>query len=142
MASWNVGWLMAAVFPFLFVGMWFGVIRLIGAVGGWFALAERYAAHNECRGETLNFRSASFGLMNYGNCVTFGFADDGLYISLLFPFRFGHPTLRIPWEDLSSKETRRLFFKRTEFRFAKVPNVGMQVTTSLGEEILRQRDRR
>jgi hypothetical protein len=36
-------------------------------------------------------------------------ADDALYLSVLFPFRLGHPPLCIPWKEIKLSRTKRFF---------------------------------
>jgi hypothetical protein len=59
----------------------------------------------------------------------------GLYLSVLFPFRPGHPPLLIPWQDISATETKRGFGSGYEMRFRRVPGVAMQVSKDLGDAL-------
>jgi len=58
----------------------------------------------------------------------------GLHLSVLFPFRPGHPPLLIPWQDISAIETKR-GFGGYEMRFRRVPGVAMQVSKDLGDAL-------
>jgi len=61
-------------------------------------------------------------LTNYGNCLTVGANSDGLYLGILFFFRFMHPPLFIPWSEVSISTKRSWLF-------------GQRVTLTLGREI-------
>ena len=60
-------------------------------------------------------------LTGYGNCLTVGANSYGLYLRILFLFRFMHPPLFIPWSEVSIKTRRNLI-------------LGEQVTLTLGHE--------
>jgi hypothetical protein len=49
-------------------------------------------------------------LTNYNNCLTLGSNDAGLYLSILLLFRFRHPPLLIPWNEISVSRRRIFFF--------------------------------
>ncbi len=49
---------------------------------------------------------------HYGNCLTIGADTAGLKLSVLFPFRPGHPPLFIPWSEISVTRRRNLLFVR------------------------------
>jgi hypothetical protein len=60
----------------------------------------------------------------------------GIYLSILFPFRIAHPTLFIPWEDVSVKgERRRWLSPRVELRFAKCPFVPFLISRKLAAKL-------
>ncbi len=61
-------------------------------------------------------------LVGYGNCLTVGANSDGLYLGILFLFRFMHPPLFIPWREVSIR-TKRIWI------------LGERVTLTLGREV-------
>ena len=44
-------------------------------------------------------RTARIGPVNYHSVLSFTCTDEGLQISIAFPFRVGHPPLFIPWDE-------------------------------------------
>jgi len=100
------------VFLVLFPLFWLLISSLIAKFGGWSRLATVYRAYDPPRGKAMYFQSASFDLANYNSCLTFHITEQGLHISVLFPFRFGHPPLFIPWRDMLNREEKKLLFCR------------------------------
>lgn len=98
--------LIPIAFPFFFGAMWFGVVGLIGSLGGWGALAARYPAQPDESGHLFAMASASLGRgllpMNYNGCLKVRLGNAGIGLSVLLPFRFRHPPLTIPWTAVES----------------------------------------
>jgi len=100
-ASWSV------IFPIFFVAMWLLIFAAISVVGGWHALAERFRSDGSFTGVTWGWQSAYFRYrVHYGGCLIVGSNRDGLYLRILFPFRFMHPPLFIPWREISLTTSR------------------------------------
>jgi hypothetical protein len=56
------------------------------------------------------------GQVAYGGSLNIYSSPEGLYLSVLFPFRLGHPPLFIPWDAVRNAKTRRvLWTERVEF---------------------------
>jgi hypothetical protein len=73
---------------------------------------------------------------SYGNCLIVGLNPDGIYLSVFFLFRIGHPPLFIPWPDVSMRERRFLFFfKQVELRFAKCSSIPFVISRRLMNRI-------
>ena len=97
------------LFALFFIAMWFAVCYLIAALGGWRLLAEQYRLAEPFVGKKWYFRSASFRrFVSYGNALTVGANERGLYLAVLAPFRLGHPPLLIPWQRVQ-KARRGVF---------------------------------
>lgn len=110
-------WLVV-LFPIFFLLLWFGVVGLLSAVGGWRALARRYAAVPAAReGEVHYLCTASLGPrllpVNYRSCLTIEVQDQGLRLSVLAPFRFMHPPLFIPWTAVRDCREAGTVFRHT-----------------------------
>lgn len=102
-------------FP-IFVAGWFLMTGLLAHVGGWARLAEQFRAEAAPSGERFRFLSGSMGNrffpVNYGGCLFLTVAREGLYLSVLFLFRFQSPPLFIPWHSVESITEERRFFTR------------------------------
>lgn len=117
---------------------WISIMYLLSLLSGWRTLAKRYSAQDEFGGRTWRFKSIRTGFVSYSCCVNFTASDRGLGISVLFPFRFGHPKLLIPWTDLRiSTYKHRLGFERTVISFPETSiqiNLSSRLTVEIMEE--------
>ena len=121
--------------PF-FVLLWILVGFVVAQIGGWGELSRYYRAGNPFNGQRWSFRSGRMRLnMSYNNCLAVGANTQGLYVAVFFLFRTGHPPLFIPWQDISVKTGKTLWWPWTEFRFRQAPSVFLKTYGGLGEEI-------
>jgi hypothetical protein len=79
---------------------------------GWFALSKRFKKLSEPYGETHSAGPFFYTVYtrfwsHYGYVIRMIAADDALYLSVLFPFRLGHPPLCIPWNEITLSQTKR-----------------------------------
>jgi hypothetical protein len=97
----------------LFPLVWVGVIGLISRLGGWGSLAKTYGVPALPEGKRFRFQSLIIqgGWLpgNYRSCVTLVVGEEGLGIGVLWPFRFRHPPLLIPWSDFRRAEQKDFF---------------------------------
>ncbi len=137
MGSGQIDPLFAEYFLPFFVTLWVGVSLLISGIAGWRELAKVYRAAMPFTGRRWWFQSAEMRWRtSYGGCMNIGANKDGLYLSVLFLFRLGHPPLFIPWPDISAIERRSwLLFKMVELRCRKVPTVPIRIYRRLAEKI-------
>ncbi|WP_146598844.1 hypothetical protein [Novipirellula aureliae] len=47
------------------------------------------------------------GAVKYNSCLTLSVTQQGLGLSVLIPFRIGHPTLLVPWSDFHQVQEKR-----------------------------------
>ena len=129
-------------FILFFIVLWISVSMLISVIGGWRSLSGDYRANFPYDGKKLRMKSVSMRWgTSYSNCVTIGANKEGLYLSVLPIFRIGHPTLFIPWADISTEEGKQLFFfKVFKFKFVKHPNVPVVISKRLAEKIFKMRE--
>jgi hypothetical protein len=52
------------------------------------------------------------GMTGYNGVLTLGSDAEGVYLGVMFLFRFAHPPLFIPWSDVAVEEPTRWFFFR------------------------------
>lgn len=109
---------------------------IISRISGWTSLAEIYRYTDPFNGSRWRFQSAGMRwMMSYNNCLTIGLNERGLYLSIFFIFRFGHPPIFIPWNDISITNKKGLFFKYIEFRFRRFPFLFLRINKRLAERI-------
>ena len=78
-----------ALFP-----LWVRALSTMSAIGGWGSLANHYRRTNSISGTTWWFRSGAirrYMTANYGGCLIVTANDEGMGLSVLFPFRISHP---------------------------------------------------
>lgn len=118
-------------FPFLLVGVWWLVCRLLSRVGGWHALGKAYRIANDYRGETREYQSARLGFVNYRAVLTVGADADGLFLDVFGIFKPGHPSLFIPWHDVKATRSSFLRLERIDLRFDAVHGVRLRLPSTV-----------
>jgi len=112
------------------------IFPLIGRISGWSTLATFYRFSESFMGECWRFQSAEMRWkVGYNNCLTIGASASGLYISIFFLFRFGHPPLFVPWSEISVNMKKSFFRKYMEFQFQKAPMIPFRVSERLGQRL-------
>lgn len=120
-------------------GAWVAMSIAISRATGWATLATFYRSAEKLDGERWRFQSAQMRWkMGYNNCLTFGFTPSGLFITMIFFFRFGHPSLVIPWPDISAERKKGFLTPYVELRFRRAPSVPFRVSERLGRRIVEQ----
>jgi len=123
-------------FIFFFVAFWLGICFLLSSFSGWRQLSECYPSTGLFQGRRFYFQSAMMRLwVSYNGVLTLGMDPAGLQISILFPFRAGHPPLFVPWEDISWEERPGRFFGGFRLQFAKCPSIPFLISRRLMERI-------
>jgi hypothetical protein len=92
------------------------VCFLISFLTGWFALARRFKKQSDPYGDVRSAGPFFYtiymrGWSHYSSVIRLTAATDALYVSILFPFRIGHPPLCIPWSEIQFGRTK--FFLRS-----------------------------
>lgn len=125
----------------LFIVLWICVCQLISSAGGWRILSRDYRAAAPFEGKKFWFKSGALRRWtNYNNCLVVGANRYGLYLSVLPIFRVGHPSLFIPWTDISTEAAvRRLLPDVVKFSFAKQPDVPVIFSKKLAARIFQMR---
>jgi hypothetical protein len=89
-------------FVFFIVG-WFGVSYTLGKESGWQYLAKRYE-NDKQKNQDLKFHTGNgyVGKIRHSGILRVAADKEGIYLRVLFPFKFGHKNLFIPWDDISA----------------------------------------
>jgi hypothetical protein len=130
----------AALFPVLFVAFWSAISYLLAVFGGWRQLADNYRAAGGIAGRQWWFQSAHLGrhvgAARYGSVLFVTAGAEGVQLSVLLPFRIGHPTLLIPWKDIQVERGAGWFgYKFVVPHLAKTPQVPIVVSSRLADQI-------
>ena len=95
----------------------FVLLSLLGAVvmsriAGWPALARLYPAAAPPAGRNMGFCTGALGRrtfpIRYRRCLRIVLNEQGLYASLMFPFKIGAPAIFVPWSQVRRYEVRRV----------------------------------
>ena len=96
--------------------LWLSVCGVLSLMSGWHELSRRFKASEDIEGERFSFRSAAIGWaafpVSYGSCLFVTVGPKGIALSILFPFRFLHPGLLIPWAAVQRCDRVTFFFMR------------------------------
>jgi hypothetical protein len=117
-------------FPLIWLGMWVLLSAFLSYMSGWRDLAAVYRSEQPFDGRLFWMRSGTMRYRtNYRNALNIGVSSTGLYLSVFFMFRIGHPPLFIPWSDVSVSEGRKYFLSGTTkvLTFTKAPGVTLEL---------------
>jgi hypothetical protein len=127
----------ALLFSVFFVALWCVIFFLISRASGWASLARRFRATSPFTGQTWAWKKARMRWgTNYNNCLTIGSDPMGLYLSLMFPFSFAHPPLLLPWQEVSVRRRRSIFFfKYVELSLGREKQIPLLTRDNLADQI-------
>lgn len=124
------------IFPLYFVVIWLLVSAIISFVGGWTALAKRFRFTGEFEGARWKGQSGQMRLItSYHNCLTLGCSREGLYLAVMPLFRFRHPPLLIPWDEIAVSRRRLLFMPYVRFQLGRGLDIPLWVREKVGEKL-------
>jgi len=104
-------------FTVFFAAMWIGVTSLLGRLSGWNALVRAFPDRPDQPVDSLKFRSARMGAVNYSTCLWLDICPTGLRVSvlrLLGPFQ--KPFL-VPWNQIRVEPGFDLLIKAVRLSF-------------------------
>jgi hypothetical protein len=126
---------------FLLLPLYFvALMWIISRVSGWALLSRRFSTPEPFNGKTWGWQSARFrGWCNYNNCLNVGANPEGVYLSILLPFRLFHPALMIPWREIEVETGKALFglYDTARFRIGTEERVTLRI---YGKLVNRVRD--
>lgn len=119
-----------------FAGAWLFAAAFVSRLSGWHELAKRFELQGEFPSERFRLQSARMkNWMNYNNCVTVGASPVGLSLGMFWLFKYSHPALFIPWNEISSVRTKILWLPMVQFQLGRENPVPFTVRESLAERI-------
>jgi hypothetical protein len=130
----------AYFFPVFFVTLWCFVSFLVSILGGWHSLSKHFRAHEEPYGYVRSVGPFSYGVkmrigMNYGNVVRIVASDNGLYFSVLFLFRIGHPSLSIPWNEIQLRRTKIMWWRFVVLTLGNEEQIPMRISERMARNL-------
>jgi hypothetical protein len=97
----------AGIFPIYFLCLWLLVSATISFVGGWFSLARVYRTQVAFNATKWRMESGQMRwLTNYNHVLTLGVSQQGIYLASMFLFRFMHPPLLVPWNEIKVRRSK------------------------------------
>jgi hypothetical protein len=109
-----------ALFPFFLAGLWLVGTGATALLGGWRYLAAHHRApegfepspEQRFRFRSIVLRRSFLFPARYNGCMTIGVTPRGLYLVPFVLIRFLHPSLLIPWTEISACEEDSFLWSR------------------------------
>ncbi|HET9282967.1 MAG TPA: hypothetical protein VFR24_13495 [Candidatus Angelobacter sp.] len=122
--------------PLFFIGLWILVAYFIALLSGWRLLAKRFRMQGTFPGQKWHMQNARMLLTNYGNSLTVGADETGLFVVPFILFRAWHPALFIPWTEITAQnKTALIFFKFVELRLGSSESVPFKISAGLAAKL-------
>ena len=128
-------WLIVLLVAISTILFWAVLMTGLGRVSGWHELSRLYPLETPFEGKQFRFRTAQIGWVNISGAVMFGANAEGLQLDVFSPFAYGHPTIFVPWGDITVKQTSGTFTNYFDLHFARVPHTRVRIMASLGKQI-------
>lgn len=96
--------------------MFCAVATAVAFLGGWRKLASQFPApQNYAEGQLFKRQSGSVGAANYNKILYIRVSAQGLYLACIFPFRFMHPPLLVPWAQVKALRQKRFLWRTASY---------------------------
>ncbi len=126
------------VFPAYFLAIWLLVSAVISFIGGWTTLAKRFRLSGAFVGQRWTGQSGQMRwIAGYSRCLTVGVSNEGLYLATMPLFRFRHPPLLVPWNEIAIAQRRILFFRFVRFSLGHELGIPLHLKWKLAEKLRR-----
>jgi len=123
-------------FAIFFLVLWILMVFIISRLTGWARMAAHYHNVGGFTGKVWRFQTITTRRgMGYKGSTTVGADSRGLYLSMFFLFRFGHPPLFVPWRDIIITEKQIFRSKVLELRFRKTEDLPVHIFAKLGDRL-------
>jgi hypothetical protein len=86
--------------PLFFIGLWLFISAFFAFISGWLSLASHFRAPSRPEGQKVTSQVKQMGMVPENRVTHLIISDHGLYIYASFLFRFLHPALLIPWNEV------------------------------------------
>ena len=94
------------------------------------------------RGKVDGTERSDAVISGYGNCLTLRCNPKELYLAMMPLFRFKHPPLLIPWEEIAVSQRQILFLKFVRFGLGRELDIPLYLRPKLADKLRRAaRDR-
>ena len=122
--------------PVFFVSIWLLVSACVSWIGGWSTLSKTYRAQSPFVGAKWTLQRAQMRWRtNYNNALTLGVNPQGLYLAIVFLYRFRHPPLLIPWSDVKVRRSSGWVFEYVILTLGHEIEIPLKISKSLAEKL-------
>ncbi len=109
-------------------------------ISGWYKLSKRFRAQSEPYGQTRSVGPFFYSVCmrywgNYYSEIRLTAAEDTLYLSVLFPFRVGHPLLCIPWNEIQIGRTEFLWRRYVVLTLGNEEKIPMRISEGMAHNL-------
>lgn len=130
----------ALIVPTVVIGIFCSVSYLSSLLTGWHKLAEGFRAPAEPYGVTKSAGPLFYTVYmrywaHYSSCIRMTAAGDGLYLSILFFLRIGHPTLCIPWNEVQIRRTKYFWMPYVLLTLGHQEQIPMRISLRMAEKL-------
>ncbi len=73
--------------------------------------------------------------MNYNNVLTIGVNAQGMYLAVMFLFRFRHPPLLIPWSDIKVRRHKGWIVNYVILTLGRELQIPLRMRSSLAAKL-------
>jgi hypothetical protein len=128
------------LFPIYFIAFWCAINFVISFLGGWFTLSLRFRRLSEPYGDTRSAGPLFYSVrmrftMRYSSVVRLETDREALYLSVIFPFRVGHPPLRIPWEEIQTGKSSLLWYRFVVLTLGNEERIPMRISERMARNL-------
>ncbi len=129
-----------ASYAIFFIAVWYAALSLIGVLSGWHALSKHFKQETAPYGEIRTVGPFFYSIYmrfwcHYSSVIRLTAASDGLYASVLFPFRIGHPPLRIPWDEIQMRRTKFLWRRLVLLTLGNEEQIPMRISERMARNL-------
>jgi hypothetical protein len=120
---------------------WMGLIcLLISVLSGWYTLSKRFRAQSEPYGKTKSAGPFFYTVymrywVHYSSVIRMTAAEDALYLSVLFLFRIGQPSLCIPWIEIQFGKAKFLWRRYIVLTLGDQERIPMRISERMARKL-------
>ena len=74
-------------------------------------------------------------IAGYHNCLTIGCSHQGLYLATMSLFRFRHPPLLVPWDEITVSRRRIVFIRYVRFGLGRELDIPLYLRARLADKL-------
>ena len=124
------------ILPTYLIGLWLLISAIVSYIGGWFSLSRAFCAPDEFKGPKWKFQSGRMRWgTNYGSILTLGANQDGLYLAVMPLFRFMHPHLLVPWNEIKVRRSKGRLFEYVTFLMGHEVSIPLKVLGKVASKL-------
>lgn len=126
------------ILPCYVVALWMLVGAVVSYIGGWTTLAQHFRLRTPFTGKRWKQQSGQRRwIAGYSNCLTVGCNPEGLYLAMMPLFRFRHPQLLIPWQEIGISQRRILFWHYVRLGLGRELDIPLYLRPKLADRVKR-----